>query len=115
MDRQTVTKIVGDLPSGTVVVSGGCRGVDLWAAEDARKAGLHVIEILPDLAGVRSRGEASRRYHDRNTLVVAQCDRLIALVSNDRKGGTEDTVKKARAAGKPVVIVGPDGATAALA
>lgn len=97
------------LPSDAVVVSGGCRGVDTWAAQDAKAAGLAVQEFLPDLDGVRSRGEAARRYHDRNGQVVAACDRLIALVSDDRKGGTEDTIRKAVAAGKPVTLVFRDG------
>jgi predicted Rossmann fold nucleotide-binding protein DprA/Smf involved in DNA uptake len=104
-----VTTIVRALPSDAVVVSGGCRGIDSWAAEAARAAGLRVEELLPDLSGVRSRGEAARRYHDRNTLVAQACDELIALVANDRKGGTEDTVRKAVAAGKPVTIVATDG------
>jgi len=101
--------IVHSLPSDAVVVSGGCRGVDSWAAEDARAIGLGVEELLPDLVGVRSRGEAARRYHERNSLVAQSCDRLIALVSDDRKGGTEDTVRKAVAAGKAVTIVLGDG------
>ena len=101
--------IVLALPSDAVVVSGGCRGVDTWAAQEARAAGLAVVEILPDLSAVRSRGEAARRYHDRNSLVVAGCDQLVALVSDDRKGGTEDTVAKAVAAGKPVTVIARDG------
>lgn len=104
-----MASLIDSLPSGSVVVSGGCRGVDTWAAEAARAAGLDVVEHRPNLDGVRSRGEASRRYHDRNSVVIDGCDSVIALVAEDRRGGTEDTIRKALAAGKPVRVVFADG------
>lgn len=103
-DRASIDAFVAGLPGGAVVVSGGCRGVDTWAAEAARARGLAVIEHLPDLAGIRSRGEAVRRYHARNARVVADADMVVAFVSPDRKGGTENTIGHARRAGKPVEI-----------
>jgi hypothetical protein len=32
------------------------------------------------------------------------CDRVVAFVASDRKGGTEDTIKRALKAAKPVEI-----------
>ena len=103
-DRASVDSYVASLPGGAVVISGGCRGVDTWAAAAARARGLAVIEHRPDLSGIRSRGEAVRRYHARNARVVADADVLVAFVSPNRKGGTENTINHARRAGKPVEI-----------
>lgn len=96
---------VASLSAGTVVVSGGCRGVDSWAAEVARARGLAVVEHLPDLDGVRSRGEVARRHHERNRRIVDDADIVLAFVSADRKGGTENTISHALATGKPVEIL----------
>jgi hypothetical protein len=37
-------------------------------------------------------------------LVAKDCDHVIAFVASDRKGGTEDAIKRALKAGKPVEI-----------
>ena len=65
---------------------------------------LEVRVHKPDLAGVTTRFEATERYYARNERIVEDCDRLIAFVSPDRKGGTEDTIRRAMRAGKPVDI-----------
>jgi predicted Rossmann fold nucleotide-binding protein DprA/Smf involved in DNA uptake len=103
-DQHNVVAFVASLPAGVTVVSGGCRGVDTWAAEAARARGLAVVEHRPDGTGVRTRAEAVRRYHERNALVVADADMVVAFVAADRKGGTENTIRHARRAGKPVEI-----------
>jgi hypothetical protein len=41
----------------------------------------------------------------RNAQIAEDCDLLIAVVSKDRKGGTEDTIRKVMALGKDVYIV----------
>lgn len=92
------------LPAGAVVVSGGCRGVDTWAAEAAARRGLQVVVHRPDLRGVRCRGEAAGRYYARNQRIVDDCDRMIAFPASDRTGGAEDAIRRARAAGKPVEV-----------
>jgi hypothetical protein len=102
-DRAAVEACVAVLPIGTVVVSGGSRGVDSWAAA-ASRAGLEVQVHRPELDQVRCRGEAARRYYDRNQRVIDDCDRVIAFPSRDRTGGTEDTIRRAHKAGKPVEI-----------
>ena len=105
-DRNSVAKLVGRLPEGSTVVSGGCRGVDAWAAEAARAGGLKVIEILPDLSECSRRWEFTQRYYERNRKIAEACDVLIAFVSADRKGGTENTIGHARDLGKRVFIIG---------
>lgn len=107
--RQAVLDAIAALPAGTVVVSGACEGPDAWAAEAARARGLQVIEFKPDLSGLPAHGgrrfEVTKRYHARNQRVADACERVVAFVAADRKGGTEDTIRRARRAGKLVEVV----------
>jgi hypothetical protein len=100
-----VDQLVSSLPATAVVVSGGARGPDTWAAEAAAVRGLGLAVHLPDLAGVRGRGEVARRHHERNQRIVDDAHVVYALVSSDRKGGTEDTIRRAVKAGKPVHLL----------
>jgi len=93
------------LPPSTVIVSGGAKGPDTWAREAAKRHGLKIVEHLPNLEGVRNRGEAARRYYERNQLIAEDADQVVALVAPDRKGGTEDTIKRAIELGKPVRLL----------
>jgi hypothetical protein len=101
-DRGAIVALVNALPAGSVVVSGKCEGPDQWAAEAARARGLEVLEFEPDLSGCKQRFEYTKRYYERNQRVVDACDRVAAFVAPDRKGGTEDTIRRAEKAGKPV-------------
>jgi hypothetical protein len=103
-DRTAVEAVVAELGADDIVVSGGCRGPDSWALEAAAARGLGTALHLPDLSDVKNRGAAARRHHQRNQRVIDDCDRVIAFVAPDRKGGTEDTIRRAERAGKPVEI-----------
>lgn len=51
-------------------------------------------------------------YLMRNADIVAACDRLIAVPNESteqQRGGTWSTVRKARKAGKPITVIRPDG------
>lgn len=104
-DRHTVIDYVNALPASAAIISGGARGPDTWARDAAKARGLPYVEHLPDLNSVRNKGEATRRYYSRNQKVVDDCDLLVALVAPDRRGGTEDTIRRASAAGKPVILL----------
>lgn len=104
-DPETVDRFVRALPPDSVIISGGALGPDTWAAASARRYGLPLVEHIPDLSGVRGRGEATRRYYARNQKIAEDCDRLVALISHDRKGGTEDTIRRAERLGKPVTLI----------
>lgn len=85
---------------GDVLVSGGCpKGADNFAEVLANVRGLTITIHKPDWNGTAKKAAGFVR----NTLIAKQCDVLIALVASDRKGGTEDTVKKVLAMGKKVV------------
>jgi predicted Rossmann fold nucleotide-binding protein DprA/Smf involved in DNA uptake len=86
---------------GDRIVSGGCpKGGDKFAERIAKARGLTITIHHPkwDELG-RGAGFA------RNTTIAEDSDVLIACVAADRKGGTEDTVKKAMKLGKTVVLV----------
>lgn len=72
------------------IVSGGCsKGGDRFAQILAKKKGLPILIIYPDWDKY-GKGAALRR----NTPVAEMSDFLIACVAKDRKGGTEDTIRK---------------------
>jgi hypothetical protein len=103
-DRETVDRLVAGLPPDTVVVSGGASGPDTWAEEAALRRGLATRIFRPDLAGAESQGQITRRYHARNQQIVDAADEVFALVAPDRKGGIEDTIKRAQRKGIAVTI-----------
>jgi hypothetical protein len=47
---------------------------------------------------------ASRRALLRNQRIVDDSDLIIAFIAPDRTGGTEDTIRRAMRAGKPVEV-----------
>lgn len=105
-DKQNVVDLVNSLPEDAVVISGGCRGVDTWAAEAAKARGLMVCEYLPNLPAKGSaRHEFTKAYYARNKLIAEAADVVYAFVSADRKGGTENTIGHAKKAGTKVIIL----------
>jgi hypothetical protein len=95
---------------GDTIVSGGCpKGGDRFAEiiADLRK-----IPIIIHLPKWNEYGRAAGPI--RNTLIaqdslgptrIGGCNILLAVVAKDRTGGTEDTIKKVEALGKPVILV----------
>jgi len=102
-NRQAVEACIAELSPETVVVTGGAEGPDQWAEAAARARGLAVVH-RPDLQGVKVYYQAAQRHYDRNQRIIDDCDRVIAFVAADRKGGTEDTIRRAERAGKPVEV-----------
>jgi len=85
----------------TILVSGGCpKGADLFAEEYAEMHRLPIVRHLPDHAHLNPnlppRAQWAVINYARNTLIANDADVLIACVAPDRKGGTEDTIKKFR-------------------
>lgn len=101
----SVVAYVRGLPSGTVVISGGARGVDRVAASAARSAGHTVREFRPDW----DRHGKSAGFK-RNAQIVEASDRLVAFWDGKSRG-TADTIEKARQADLHITVIRPDGAT----
>jgi len=107
--RTALKYLIGKDPKTRIhLVSGGCpRGADRFAEELAVELGLGISIHYPD----RSKLEADTKwawakiFFARNTLIAEECDFLMALCHADRKGGTEDTVKKAENLKKTVVFL----------
>lgn len=84
------------------MVSGGCpKGADLFAEQLAHELRLPIKIHYPDksqldehLMTVNPRLAYTQIYYARNTLIAQDADTLIACVTPDRKGGTEDTIRK---------------------
>ena len=91
MDKNKLNK------NNTLLVSGGCpTGGDRFAEDLAKKYELQIKIYKPDYSNVKStaKWEYVKALFDRNTLVANNSEYLIACVASDRKGGTEDTIKK---------------------
>ena len=97
---------VRDLPYGVTIHSGGAKGVDQAAEDYARARGFPVVVHKPNLVGCKERHEFTQRYYDRNQKIVDSSDLVVAFTEKD-KGGTWDTIKRARRANKAVKVVRP--------
>ena len=85
---------------GDKIVSGGCpKGGDRFAEEIAKTYGLTIIIHYPDW-----NQHGRKAGFVRNTKIAKDVDVLIAVVSDDRIGGTEDTIKKYLQFGKKDLI-----------
>lgn len=96
---------------GDLIVSGGCpQGGDRFAEVIAEELKIPIKINYPDKskldqALLKSNPRAAYAVinYARNSLIASDCNVLIAVVAEDRKGGTEDTVKKAIKLGKKVI------------
>ena len=91
------------------LVSGGCpKGADRFAENIAEELGLGITVHKPDKRLLPAKPlyhDYVKMYHGRNTLIAEDCQILVALPSRDRKGGTEDTITKANALGRTIIIL----------
>lgn len=89
------------IKSGDKLVSGGCpKGADRFAENIAKARGLTITIHYPDWDQHKQAAGIIR-----NTDIAKSCDILLAMVADDRTGGTEDTIRKAEKLGKKVIVV----------
>ena len=114
-DQEAVFEVLDDLAArGKMnggLVSGGAKGPDSFAANwhkevvEGGDGGLTPFkEILPDWS--KGKGAALAR----NSKIVEESDYVVAFWDGVSKG-TKDTIDKARAAGKKVVVITPEDIT----
>ena len=86
---------------GDWIISGGCpTGADHFAERIAKEYGVTITIHYPNFKKYdKSAGPI------RNTKIARDCDILVALVTEDRTGGTEDTISKASKMGKKVLLL----------
>jgi hypothetical protein len=94
-------KVLEILEEDDYIVTGGCPiGADSFAEKIARHIGVSIIVHHPNWKKV---GKAAGFI--RNTLIAEDADVLIAVVTEDRTGGTEDTIEKYLKLGKTDLIL----------
>ena len=79
-----------------MIISGGCpTGADAFAEQIARETGIPILIYYPKLDSLRTytRQQVIDAMYARNKLIAIESDYLIALVSKDRTGGTENTIE----------------------
>lgn len=93
-----------------IIVSGACpKGADNHAAQIAKSYGIQLIEFPALVSNVNNTVLYREAHYERNTSIARFSDRIIAQVAADRRGGTEDTIKKAHAFGKKVYLIDDEG------
>jgi predicted Rossmann fold nucleotide-binding protein DprA/Smf involved in DNA uptake len=86
---------------GDEIVSGGCpKGGDRFAEIIAKKLGIPIKIYYPNW---KKNGKAAGFV--RNTDIAEDSDVILAVVAEDRTGGTEDTIKKAQKMDKEIFLV----------
>ena len=95
---QSVLEFVNALPAGSIVVSGGAKGVDSVAVGAAKSRGLKTVEHLPDY-----QNHAKMAPLVRNVLIVDDSDEIVAFPA-PWSTGTWHAVNVARNKNKPVCV-----------
>lgn len=103
-----VRAFIADLPSDTIVISGGAPGVDVAAAVAAKDRGLSVVEYHADWNGLGRKAGPIRNHR-----IVMDADRIVAFWDGVSRG-TLNSVKIAYDLGKPVQIIDADGQAVTL-
>lgn len=99
--QQLVAAFNSIYKEGDTVVSGGCQtGGDAFAEKLARCKGLTITIHFPKWKAL-----GKKAGFVRNRKIATDCSCLVALVAEDRKGGTEHTIRRAKELGKPVTII----------
>jgi len=84
------TKFFELYEKGDWLCSGGCpQGGDRFAEQIAKEYGIPILIFYPNTKELGVQG-----FFVRNSEIANHSDVLIACVSKERKGGTEDTINK---------------------
>jgi YspA, cpYpsA-related SLOG family len=94
-----VREYVRSLAPDVIVVSGGARGVDAIAEEEAGKLGLTLESYRPDYAK-----HGKRAPLERNVTIAEKCDRMVAFHDGNSRG-TAHAIECARVLNRPVEVI----------
>lgn len=99
-DISLVSNLVRGLARGSTVISGGARGVDKAAENEARSAGFRVVVLKPNY----SSGSPKAAPLLRNQKIADSCDRMVAFWDGSSRG-TLHCIRCAELQNKPVLVV----------
>ena len=112
-DRNIVHRLVEWLTrshSKFVIVSGGCPFGAVAFAEEAARLYALPTKIFPiDKTGVSTKWQFTTKAYERNAEIAKNSEMLYCLISDDRTGGTENTIKHALELGRPIYLVTSSG------
>lgn len=104
-DIINVYDIVDSLDTYITIVSGGCKGIDNWAIERAEARGMKTKVFKPIFHPIKKEYyDIVKAYYARNKKIAEYCDVMIAFVSDDRTGGTENAIYWAKKFNKQVIL-----------
>ncbi len=89
-----------ELPEGTIIHHGGCRGADTIAGVIATELGFRVKEYPANWAGY---GKAAGPIRNR-AMLETEPDLVLAFLMPESKG-TKDTIEKAESMGLTVKVI----------
>lgn len=98
-DLEVVRQFVREQPTTTCIVSGGAKGVDRAAEDEARRRGLEVEIHFPDW-DVHGKSAGFIR----NRAIVESADEVVAFWDGTSRG-TKHSIDLAHKAGKPVRVI----------
>lgn len=106
-EPDAIDRYIQTLPDNTIVISGGADGADSIAEYSARQRGLKVISIpvLREEWNLYKNDKTGRGYAGmiRNSAIVDMAGTVVAF-HHANSSGTADTLKKAHATGKRVIV-----------
>lgn len=95
-----IRRLVRGLPNDWTVISGGARGPDTWAINEAKALGMAYEVYLADWKGPLGKGAGFAR----NTTIAQAADIVVAFMET-ATNGTMDTIRKATQLGKIVYVI----------
>lgn len=102
IDRHTIFRALMGFPPGTVLINGGCKGVDQLSTDVAKELNFTVKEYLADW----SEGKKAGPLRNQDMLDLEDPDIVIAFHENiEESKGTLDMCKKARKAKVPIILI----------
>ena len=100
-ERKVIAAFNKIYEDGDEIVSGGCwAGADNMAEKIAKD-----VQCPIKIYHAKWKRLGKSAGHARNTLIAKDADVLIACVADDRKGGTEDTIRKYGVFGKMKLVL----------
>lgn len=103
-DESAIRQALAALPRRTRIVAGGARGADAIAARIARELGFEVVEVHAEWGRY---GRAAGPIRNQRMLDEYKPSLVLAFRVFGHSPGTDDMVRRARAAGVPVIVIRP--------